>query len=185
MAHRATGGRARESRLCPYPKRGRRASRVRSDMTRSCAAAIRMILAVLALSGSVLALAACGGPTRSVASYCSYFHDEGNRLRSRWIRAGNSASRDPIGALSSVFGAMPEIAGFMRQLSLRAPREIQPGAEALAESFKHLSEQESSAASDPLGALAGGLVDGLQASGAERRVDAYTQKHCGPAPSSG
>lgn len=129
---------------------------------------------------SALTLAACGGPTRSVASYCSYFYGQGGRLREQWRQSGANASQNPLGALTTAFAAVPELASFMHELSLRAPDEIAPDVQMLADAFKRLSEQEGSAASDPLGALAGGIVGGLAASGAEQRVNAYTMQHCGP-----
>lgn len=140
------------------------------------------VLAILAFS---LLLAGCGGPTRSVAAYCSYFYGEGSTLRDRWIQSANSASQNPIAGLSSVFSALPEAASFMHELSLRAPEPIAPDVQILAEALKRESEQLGSAASDPLGALAGGFVDGLETAGPEQRVNEYTKEHCGPPPGSG
>jgi hypothetical protein len=139
---------------------------------------------MLAALACAMTAAGCGGPARSATAYCNYFYGEGSQLRNRWIQADKSASSDPFAALGTVFSAMPELTTFMHQLSLRAPDEIQPAVETLAETFKHESEQEGSAASDPLGALAGGLVDGLAASGSEQQVNQYTEQHCGAPPGS-
>ncbi len=144
-----------------------------------------LCLAALAATASLM-LSACGGPTRSVAAYCSYFYGQGSALRNRWIQADKSTGQSPFGELSSIFSALPEAAGFLHELSLRAPEDIAPDVQILAEALKHVSEQEGSAATDPLGALAGGLVDGLETSGPEQQVNEYTEQHCHPpSPPSG
>jgi hypothetical protein len=140
------------------------------------------ILLPLLLASGVIALAACGSPTRSVAAYCSYFYGTGGQLRDRWIRASKAAGQNPFAALSSVFADLPEAANFLHQLSLRAPEDIAPDVQTLADALKRIPAQAGAAATDPLGALAGGLVNGLATSGAEQRVNAYTLQHCGPPP---
>lgn len=142
----------------------------------------RQLAALLALLGSITALAGCGAPTRSVAAYCGYFYGEGGHLRERWLHSGAEAGQNPLGALTSAFAALPELASFLHELALRAPADIAPDVQMLADAYNHLAEQAASAAGDPLGALAGGLVDGLAVSGAEQRVNAYTMQHCGMPP---
>lgn len=142
------------------------------------------LLAVLVLVPSAALLTGCGGPTRSVASYCSYFYGEGGQLRERWIKYSDSESNNPFGELSSVFANLPEAANFMHQLSLRAPETIAPDVQTLSEAVKRVSEQMGAAATDPLGALAGGMMDGLETNGAEQRVNDYTLKNCGAPPAS-
>jgi hypothetical protein len=140
------------------------------------------ILLPLLLASGVVALTACGGPSRSVAAYCSYFYGTGGQLRNRWIRASKAAGQDPFAAMSSVFADLPEAANFLHQLSLRAPEDIAPDVQTLADALGRIPGQAGSAATDPLGALAGGLVNGLATSGAEQRVNQYTLQHCGGPP---
>jgi hypothetical protein len=146
---------------------------------------IHVVLTALIVTSSSLGLAACGSPTRSAASYCSYFYGQGSQLRNRWIQSTNKAGQDPFAALASVFADLPEAANFLHQLSLRAPESIAPDVQVLAEALKRIPEQMGSAATNPLGALAGGLVDGLQTSGAEQRVNAFTVQNCGAPPGTG
>ncbi len=120
-----------------------------------------------------------------MAAYCSYFYGEGSQLRERFIQSSKAASQDPFAELSSVFADLPEAASFMHQLSLRAPEAIAPDVQVLAEALKRLPEQAGGAATDPFGALTGGVVDGLQTSGAEQRVNEYTEQHCGAPPTGG
>jgi hypothetical protein len=97
-------------------------------------------------------------------------------------RSNNANAQDPFAELSSIFADTPEALNFLNQLSVRAPEEIAPDVKMLAEALKHISADAGSAASDPLGALASGLVDGQETSGAERRVNEYTLRNCGKPP---
>jgi hypothetical protein len=137
------------------------------------------LLAVLTLAGCSAALAACGGPTRGVVAYCTYLYGQGGQLRIHWK---HSASQDPLSALGSAFSAPGELAGFFHGLSERAPEAIAPDVQTLGEAFKRISEQEGAAASDPLGALASGLAEGLASTGAEQRFNEYSLRYCGPPP---
>jgi hypothetical protein len=137
---------------------------------------------ILLVASCMVSLAGCGGPTRSVAAYCSFFYGQGGQLRQRWMQLGSGATQNPIGALGSVFGAVPEAASFLHELSLRAPDDIAPDVQTLASALEQFSGQAGSAAADPLGALASGLTTGLATGGAEERVNAYTEEHCGGVP---
>lgn len=130
----------------------------------------------VALLGLLLAvsLADCGGPTRSVAAYCAYFYGQGNLLRQHWAHMNQADHQDPF----SAFADLPEAANFLHQLSLRAPEEIAPDVQLLADAIGKLPSQ-AGAAADPLGSLASGLVAGVAAGGAEQRVNEYTERHCG------
>jgi len=142
----------------------------------------RTVVAVLIVICSSVALLACGNGSRSTAAYCSYFYGQGSQLRNRWILSTNKAGQNPLAALSSVFADLPEAANFLHQLSLRAPETIAPEVQVLADALKRIPEQVGGAATDPLGALAGGLVNGLETSGAEQRVNAFTLQNCGAPP---
>lgn len=142
----------------------------------------RHLLVALTIASAMVSLIACGSPTRSVATYCAYFYDQGGRLRERWIRSGENASQNPLAGLATASAALPEIASFMHELSLRAPEDIAPDVQTLATALKRSAEQEASAASNPLGSLLGGLLSGPAMSAAEQRVNIYTLRTCGVPP---
>jgi hypothetical protein len=142
-------------------------------------------IALAVLTGLVsTTLVACGGPSRSVASYCSYLYDQGGQMRSRWNRVASATSQHPLAALGTVLSAPSELSGFLHQLSLRAPADISPEVQALSDAYKRIAEQQSAAVADPLGALASDFVEGLATSGIEQRFNQYSISHCGPPPGS-
>jgi len=144
----------------------------------------RLSRLALLVAGSCICLTGCGSPTRSVASYCSYFSSQGRTLEERWSQSNSRADQNPFSALSSVFADLPEAVSFLHELSLRAPEPIGADVQTLSEALKQASSQVGAGASDPLGALAGGLAEGLEYSGVEQRVNEYTKQNCAHLPSS-
>lgn len=128
-------------------------------------------------------LSGCG-TQRSVASYCHYFYGEGSTLRNQWIKADEQTNTNPLGTLIAVLGAPSQLADFFHNLSQRAPTEIADDVQTISNAFKKLSDSESGDAVDPLGGLASGLVTSLSSAGAYERVDTWTERNCGPPPSS-
>jgi hypothetical protein len=141
------------------------------------------VLLVLSVVTSTT-LIACGGPSRSVASYCSYLYGQGGQMRSRWDRVASTTDQNPLAALGTVLSVPSELSGFLHQLSLRAPADISPEVQALSDAYKHVAEQQSAAVADPLSALASDFVEGLANSGIEQRFNQYSIRHCGPPPGS-
>jgi hypothetical protein len=144
------------------------------------ARAFRSLALAAVLGTAFMGLAACGGPERSVASYCRFLYGEGSKLRERWSHA--ASANDVFADLGVMFSALPELGQFMHELAERAPHEVAPSVELLAEDFKHEAASVGSQASNPLGAIAGGLVNGLEAVEPERRFNEFTAKNCGPPP---
>jgi hypothetical protein len=119
-----------------------------------------------------------------VASYCSYFSDQGRQLEERWSQSSSKADQNPFNDLSSVFADLPEAVSFLHELSLRAPEPIAADVQTLSEALKQASAQLGAGVTDPFGAVAGGLAEGLEYGGVEQRVNEYTKEHCAGLPSS-
>jgi hypothetical protein len=132
-------------------------------------------LAVALLLAGSFWLSACGAPSRSVAAYCSYFYGEGSKLRQRELQNNDATGQDPFAELANVFADLPEAAAFLYQLSLRAPESIAPDVQVLANALQQTSQQSGGSG---LGLLASGLLNGLAATGAEQRVNQFTEQHC-------
>jgi len=141
---------------------------------------VAVVVGVLAL-----ALPACGGTERSVASYCDYFYGEGAELRERYLDVGEQAGSDPFAAMGALFAAPTELGKFFAGLAERAPDEIQADVEIMAEAFGGLAEDTKDNVANPMAGLARGLFGGMASAPAASRVDRYTLEECGPPPGSG
>ena len=84
-----------------------------------------------------------------------------------------------LSVLASAIGAPNELAHLMTAMANVAPPESQPDFETVAAAFKKLSESEGKAITDPLGAIAGDLVESAATSGSYERVDSFLATNCG------
>jgi hypothetical protein len=140
---------------------------------------------LLAVTAGVTGISGCGGQTRSVQAYCSYFYGQGAKLRQRYIQAGQNAKHDPIDAIATLLASPQDLADFFQHLSDRAPTDISDDVGTLSKAFQKEADSEGDAAFDPLKALGSGLISGLATVPAEERVNSYTEQNCGPPPTGG
>jgi hypothetical protein len=84
-----------------------------------------------------------------------------------------------LSMLASAVGAPNELAHLMTQMADVAPKESESDFESVAAAFKKLSESESKAITDPLGAVVGNLVESAASAGSYERVEVFLAKHCG------
>lgn len=128
-------------------------------------------------------LVGCGDSGRSTAAVCKVWDTEGLALHEKFESANrNSRGHGATGiltALVSIIGAPNELARLMSQMSAVAPMSVQPDFEAVGTAFKKLSESESKAITDPLGALGSSLVESLSVSGSFARVNGFLVANCG------
>lgn len=139
-------------------------------------------LAVLAL-GICASFCGCGESTRSVAAVCHVWDTQGLALHEKY-EAVNKAEKTSgaagvLSVLASAIGAPNELAHLMTAMANVAPPESQPDFETVAAAFKKLSESEGKAITDPLGAIAGDLVESAATSGSYERVDSFLATNCG------
>jgi hypothetical protein len=143
---------------------------------------LRTTAACLALSVNLLG-AGCGSSGRSVAAVCHVWATEGLALHERYENVDKGertkGAEGMLAGLVSIFAAPNELSGLMTRMAAVAPSSVEPDFEAVASSFKKLSDSESDALTDPLGALGGNLVDALAVSGSYSRVDAFLSTNCG------
>lgn len=141
---------------------------------RACAGAVTALL----LAGT---LAGCGSG-RSVEAYCDTFYGKGGELRQRYIDA--DAKNDPLQSLVTVLGVPQDLANLFAELEKVAPEDIQPDVKTLQQAFQKQADQVGDSPADPLTGLANGIILGLATSGPYNRVNAWTEKNCGPPPTS-
>jgi hypothetical protein len=85
----------------------------------------------------------------------------------------SDASDSGISSFLDVISAPNDIAVLMDKMAAAAPSSIEPDFEAIAKALQQEASSEGSALTNPLGALASGLVSGLSISGSEQRVDQF------------
>jgi hypothetical protein len=134
----------------------------------------------LAISGS---LYGCGGSTRSVAAVCHIWDTQGLALHEKYEAVDKAEKTGGSGAvisvLASAIGAPNELAHLMSQMADVAPPESQSDFESVASAFKKLAESEGKAITDPLGAIAGSLIESAAVSGSYDRVNSFLATNCG------
>ncbi len=158
------------------------ASAVRGDARPPCK---RLRAAVSACVAAMVLLAACGsGPSRSTASFCDEFQSRAIELHDKYkaeVRASDPKG-DPLGSLlrltATALEAQGDMVSLFDALDQRAPDSIEPDVATMRDSLKSQAEAMRNAASDPLGALGGGLIAGLQAMGSAKRVDTFIASNC-------
>lgn len=135
---------------------------------------------VVCLGSAPILLSGCG-TTRSAAAYCQVFYGEGSKLRATYSSAD---ANDPLQALGTILSAPSQLASFLGQLEAVAPGTIEPAVATLQQAFQEEANEEGDAATDPIGALFGGLVAGLSSQQAAQEVTQWTFRHCGAPPGS-
>jgi hypothetical protein len=128
-------------------------------------------------------ITACSGSTRSIAAVCHVWDTDGLALHEKFEDAANGEkagdAEGMIAGLVSIVGAPNELSRLMSEMAGVAPSSAEPDFEAVASSFKKLSESEGKALTDPLHTLGANIIDAVAVSGSYRRVDAFLAKNCG------
>jgi hypothetical protein len=144
---------------------------------------------ISALLGVLLAASitsACGGPARSVAAFCQTYNQQKTAYLAKYnaidSQLNADENSDPLaaafGGLGSSLEAMGDVVVIFDRLDQVAPPNIEPDVKAIYNSLVNEENDMSNAASNPLGALAGGLVTGLMTSGSWQRVGDYVTSNC-------
>jgi hypothetical protein len=84
-----------------------------------------------------------------------------------------------LSSLVGLLGAPNDLATLMSQMAAVAPSSSEPDFTALAASFTKLSNAESQAVTDPLGALGSSLLSAVAVNGSFDRVNRFLSVNCG------
>jgi hypothetical protein len=143
--------------------------------------------AALAAVAILATLTSSCGQARTVENYCDTFWAEGGKIRDSAKEAQRNGGM--LGSLGVLFSAPSDMANFFDKLDAVAPDEIEPDIAKLRDGYQKIGEKMGDGLSaDPMsmfGSLAGNMAIGFGLAGSERRVDAFTAKHCGAPPKSG
>lgn len=130
-------------------------------------------------------IAASCGTARSPEAFCDTLRSEKERILSQLESRQDAAasSGDPLLEMfvltGATFEAFGELRTYTRKLAEVAPEEIRVEAELVAEGVSAQLDAQTTAASDPLGALFSGLVGGLSYAGPLNSLNSYALNTCG------
>lgn len=128
-----------------------------------------------------IAATACG-PARSTEAYCATMEKHKERYLSAFEDANaNLESGDGAAALvgsAQAVAAIGDLRTMWRELADVAPSEIQGDVEQIRDVTDDQFERAKEALDDPLGAMAGNLLDGVMSAGSYQRVDTFTRENC-------
>jgi hypothetical protein len=151
----------------------------------------RATTAALALATTASLCSACDipliGDGRSVESFCSTYWDQKeaylDKYATRSQQVAAAGEQDPllgvIGGLGSSIEAMGDVVIIFEKLDKVAPDDIEPDVAAIRDALKESVNNAGEAVSNPLAALAGGLMSGLATMGSWQRLGDYVVTNCG------
>lgn len=124
----------------------------------------------------------CSTSTRSVASYCQTFYQQGTQLRNGWQSADDAMSQDPLGGLITVAAVPSQLATFFGQLDSVAPQSIEPDVSQIQQALQQEVNNAGQDITNPISGLIGGLASSIETAPAWAAVNNWTDSHCGPPP---
>ncbi|MFL5955562.1 MAG: hypothetical protein ACJ76I_15800 [Gaiellaceae bacterium] len=140
---------------------------------------------IAAIAVAVFGAAGCGSTTRSVSSYCHTYAAQKSAYLDKYNAQAKAVqgSSDPLagalGAAAMSVEAMGDVRAMFDRLDRVAPESIEPDVAAVRDSFSQQLDAMKGVATNPLGALMGGLISGIASSGSFQRVDGWTKQNCG------
>lgn len=144
----------------------------------------RQVVPVVAACLVAAVLAACV-PQRSPEAFCDTYWEQKQEYVSKYSEAEEALEQveDPLlGALGGA-GMMAQAIGdvviIFERLEAVAPEEIRPDVAAIRDSLKSQVDSAGEMATNPLGAIAGGLFSALATGGSWQRVSEYVVEQCG------
>lgn len=136
------------------------------------------LLSCVLISG--VTFAGCGGSGRSAQAVCHVWDTQAVPLGEHYQQ---EAKAKPLSLqdLAGVATLPSTLANLMANLEAAAPEPIEGDFQQLQQAFQKEESSIAQASSDPLGAIASGLLSGVQAVGAYKQANAYLRTNCGPA----
>lgn len=163
---------------------------LRTSNVRRCDGAIvrkhwRGVALTMAIPSLLAGLTACSSG-RSVEAFCSTWETETTAFANEYQEAGDNVAAasedDPLGALLGGTLALTQSVGdviiVFERLQRVAPADIQPDVTAIRDSLESQRDSAGDMLNNPLGALAGGLFQGLTTGGSWQRVGEYVEANC-------
>jgi hypothetical protein len=152
--------------------------------TRAASVSVAALLPTALLSGCDVPLI---GDERSVESFCDTYWEQKDEYLTKYAERDEAidaaGEEDPLlgvlAGLGTSMEALGDVVIIFDKLAKVAPDDIEPDVVAIRESLQKSIDNAGEAASNPLGALVGGLTSGLTTMGSWQRLSDYVVENCG------
>ncbi len=138
-------------------------------------------VAVAVLSLLAIGISGCGS-NRSVQAFCDTYHEQKTAFIDRY-GGSTKLGKDPslgesFAALANGLASVGDVVVIFDELDKVAPDDIESDVARVRDSIQSQIDGAGGMISDPLGAVAGGLVSGLTSAGSFQRVSDYVSVNC-------
>ena len=120
-------------------------------------------------------VAGCSSAQPTAADFCRTLAQQKAKYLSTYGHPSANGLEDLVQAISAVGQWVP----IFEALQQNSPPAIEPQVANIVDSLKQEEQDAGSEVSNPLGALASGLMVGLESSGSWQQVSDYAAAHCG------
>ena len=141
----------------------------------------RLCMLAIAVLGAGL-MTACSSAPPTAADFCRTLAQQKAKYLSAY---GHPSTTNGLEDLMDVISAVGQWVPIFETLQQNSPPDIEPQVANIVSSLKEEQQEAGNEGSDPLGALAAGLMTSLEASGSWQQVNNYAVQHCGAGNASG
>lgn len=135
----------------------------------------RLCILVAIIVGAGL-VAACSSPPPTAADFCRTLAQQ----KARYLKAyGHPSTTNPLADMVDVISAVGQWVPIFEALQQNSPPSIEPQVANIVSSLKQEQKEAGDTGSNPLAALASGLMTSLESSGSWQQVSDYAGRHCG------
>jgi hypothetical protein len=129
---------------------------------------------VAAVAGAGL-IVGCSSPPPTVADFCRTLAQQ----KAQYLNAYGHPSGNGLDDLVQAVSAVGQWVPIFEALQQNSPPDIEPQVANIVDSLKQEEQDAGNELSNPLSALASGLMTSLESSGSWQQVSNYIDQHCG------
>jgi hypothetical protein len=133
-------------------------------------------LVIVIVLGAGIPLTACSSNPRSAAAVCHVWTTQAVPLHDQYAK--DSSAGLSLASIIDLVGVPDQLANLMGSMGAVAPEPIEGDFQILQSAFQKEASSMGQAVTDPLGALVGGVVNGLSTAGSYTRVNQYIEDNC-------
>ena len=138
--------------------------------------AVRGLCVLAAAVVGACLVTGCSSPAPTAADFCQTLAQQKAQYLSSY---GNISGGNALEDLAKAISAVGQWVPIFEALQQNSPPAIEPQVANIVDSLKQEQQQVANEGSDPLGALVGGLMTGLESSGSWQQVSNYISANCG------